>query len=81
MAKLVLILVFGVALAGCGTSYQISRECDDANPLPASFQTGQVFGLLGMGAAYLTDGDSYLRVTQARTQCVEQKKAALAASQ
>lgn len=81
MARFFCVLIFGMTVAGCGTSYQISRECDDANPLPASFQTGQVFGLLGMGAAYLTDGDSYLRVTQARTQCVEQKKAALAASQ
>lgn len=80
MRRIFVIVVAVGALTGCGTSYQITKECYEENPMPASAQTGQFFGLIGMGAAYLADGSNISAVNQRRADCIDQRKAALAAS-
>ena len=81
MARFLCVLICGAFLAGCGASYQITKECFDENPLPTSMQVGQWFGILGMGGAYLADGSSISKVNDARTQCIHEKKAELEAQQ
>ena len=76
LAACLVVLVLG----GCGTNYQITKECFNENPLPSSMQVGQFFGLIGIGISYATDGSAISQVNQNRGACIDQKKAALAAA-
>lgn len=81
MRRILPVVVAVGALTGCGTSYQITRECYNENPVPASMQAGMILGPIGMGIAYLADGPAISDASQKRADCVREREAELAQKQ
>lgn len=66
-------------LGGCASYWEtvrITQECYAENPMPASYEAGKYYGLVGILQAYSVDGAAISQVNDNRTKCVADRKAA-----